>query len=96
MFSDEWWALSPEERLDRQRVWEARRVREIEAEEGPLSPGGIGLRKALVPVTGEVTGRLRPDGTVEPLGPDAGRRAETARGRHRDQRHDHRDRPENP
>lgn len=90
MFSDEWWALSPEDRLERTRAWEARRVQEIEDVEGPRSPGGLGLRKARVPVASEVTGRLRPDGTIEPVGPAADR-ARAARGRH-----DHRDRPENP
>lgn len=92
MFSDEWWTMPAEEKLERMRAWEAQRVRDIEAEDGPVQPGGLGLRKARVPVAGEVTGQVRPDGTVEPVRGARGRPAGAVPERH----HDHRDRPETP
>ena len=70
-----WVALPQEERDERMRAWKARR--DAEAPSGPL-----GLRKARVPIVSRVTGRRRPDGTIEPLdapasGPEGGRERES-------------------
>lgn|GEM_PF-3756411 len=92
----EWRALSPEEKQRVFAAWAARREAELEAKHGPVTDDGLGLRKARVPIASEVTGHLRPDGTVEPVGPATGSAPGAARGRQRDQRHDHRDRPERP
>lgn len=71
---DAWLALPQEERDERMRAWKARR--DAEAPSGP-----IGLRKARVPIAGRVTGRRRPDGTIEPIDPSA---SEPAVGRGRE------------
>ncbi|MEN1974060.1 hypothetical protein [Cellulomonas olei] len=68
-----WLALPQEERDERMRAWKARR--DAEAPSGP-----IGLRKARVPIASRVTGRRRPDGTIEPVDPVP---AGTSRGRER-------------
>lgn len=88
-------ALSPEEKRRVFSEWSAWRDAELEAKNGPVTDDRLGLRKARVPVASEVTGRLRPDGTIEPVGVAEGR-ARTAAERHDDDRDRHRDRPENP
>ena len=96
MFSNEWWTLPAEEKRERMRAWEAQRVRDIEAEYGPVRDDELGLSKARVPIAGDVTGRLRADGTIEPVTRAPGAPTGVAPERHRDDPRRHRDRPERP
>ncbi|RMI05020.1 hypothetical protein EBM89_16835 [Cellulomonas triticagri] len=89
---DTWLALPQDERDERTRVWKARR--EAEATHGPRTPGDIGLRKAQVPIVSRVTGRRRPDGTVEPLDPPTGAPSPSRAGQPSTTRHPHT--PETP
>ncbi|GIG36220.1 hypothetical protein [Cellulomonas pakistanensis] len=66
----EYRALSPEEKIRVFSAWAVRREAELEAENGPVTDDGLGLRKARVPVSSEVTWRLRPDGTQKAHGTD--------------------------
>jgi hypothetical protein len=91
-----WRALSPAEKQRVFSEWVARREAELAEVYGPVRDDELGLSKARVPIAGEVTGRLRADGTIEPVTRAPGAPTGVAPERHRDDPRRHRDRPERP